>query len=425
MSVKLIVEFKGKRQAISIAPMAPLQKVIDAFCFQQKPQLDVSGCQLSFQKQVLDPTIPVRFANLPKEAKLELIADTAQPKQRLGLTDRPAPSSPPQMAPVHDITSATEPDAPASVSELPSAQPASPSSMYQPMDTEPPHIQLQSGTDFLQPHANATVATAAADDAASQQASTTQAAAGSQSQGADVEASHKDNSTKATSAASFSGDDRPPPLGFDRQIHVFTREAIAAAEASTRSDTELPPEFYDFTPDDYHKVMSGWAKQNSKAAGPLKTQKLREQDERRRAEQFGPIPVRVHFPDGHIVQADFRALETLASLQKLVQLCMLPSLHQWYMYVTPPKQAFKDLSLTFYKAGLLPAANILLGMDSKHDGPFLKPEIVALCVLRLSDMSLTNQTVQKPQEGPKAIWGLVPSFCPAAKQLARKKFPNG
>lgn len=159
---------------------------------------------------------------------------TAQPKQRLGLTDRPAPSSPPQMAPVHDITSATEPDAPASVSELPSAQPASPSSMYQPMDTEPPHIQLQSGTDFLQPHANATVATAAADDAASQQASTTQAAAGSQSQGADVEASHKDNSTKATSAASFSGDDRPPPLGFDRQIHVFTREAIAAAEASTR-----------------------------------------------------------------------------------------------------------------------------------------------------------------------------------------------
>lgn len=66
----------GKRQAISIAPMAPLQKVIEAFCFQQKQQLDVSGCQLVFQKQVLDPTTPVRFANLPKEAKLELIADT-------------------------------------------------------------------------------------------------------------------------------------------------------------------------------------------------------------------------------------------------------------------------------------------------------------------------------------------------------------
>lgn len=145
-----------------------------------------------------------------------------------------------------------------------------------------------------------------------------------------------------------------------------------------RSNTELPPEFYDFTPDDYHKVMSGWAKQNSKAAGPLKTQKLREQDERRRAEQFGPIPVRVHFPDGSIVQADFKALETLASLHKLVQQCMLPNLAQWYLYVTPPKQALKDHNLTFYKAGLLPAANVLVGMDSKHDGQFLKPEVAAL-----------------------------------------------
>ena len=53
--------------------MAPLQKIIEIFCFQQKPQLDVSGCQLFHQKKLLDPTIPVRFANLPKEAKLELV----------------------------------------------------------------------------------------------------------------------------------------------------------------------------------------------------------------------------------------------------------------------------------------------------------------------------------------------------------------
>ena len=53
--------------------MAPLQKIIEEFCFQQKPQFDVASCRLYHQKKLLDPTTPVRFANLPKEAKLELV----------------------------------------------------------------------------------------------------------------------------------------------------------------------------------------------------------------------------------------------------------------------------------------------------------------------------------------------------------------
>ena len=140
----------------------------------------------------------------------------------------------------------------------------------------------------------------------------------------------------------------------------------------------MPADFYDFTPDDYQKVMSGWAKKNSQAGGPLKTQKLREQDERRRAEQFGPVPVRIHFPDDTIIQAEFKPLEPLSALQQLVQLCVQPNLPKWHLYVTPPKQVLKDLSLTFYKAGLLPAANVLIGTEGTHDGPFLKPDIAAL-----------------------------------------------
>ncbi len=63
----------GKRHTVNVTPMAPLQKVVEDVCFQQKPQLDVSSYRLYYQKKLLDPTTPVRFANLPKEAKLELV----------------------------------------------------------------------------------------------------------------------------------------------------------------------------------------------------------------------------------------------------------------------------------------------------------------------------------------------------------------
>ena len=53
--------------------MAPLQKIVEEFALQQKVQLDVHSCRLFYQKKLLDLSTPVRFANLPKEAKLELV----------------------------------------------------------------------------------------------------------------------------------------------------------------------------------------------------------------------------------------------------------------------------------------------------------------------------------------------------------------
>ena len=48
------------------------------------------------------------------------------------------------------------------------------------------------------------------------------------------------------------------------------------------------------------------------------------------------------------------------------------------MYVTPPKQTLKDMGLNFYKAGLVPAANVYVGFEGQHTGPFLKQHIAEL-----------------------------------------------
>jgi hypothetical protein len=45
------------------------------------------------------------------------------------------------------------------------------------------------------------------------------------------------------------------------------------------------------------------------------TKALREAAELKRAEVYGPIPVRIHFPDSTIVQAAFSAVDTIAALQ--------------------------------------------------------------------------------------------------------------
>ena len=47
----------------------------------------------------------------------------------------------------------------------------------------------------------------------------------------------------------------------------------------------------------------------------LLTRALREAAEQAQAEAYGPIPVRIHFPDNIIVQAAFSALDTLLMLK--------------------------------------------------------------------------------------------------------------
>ena len=56
----------------------------------------------------------------------------------------------------------------------------------------------------------------------------------------------------------------------------------------------------------------------------------------------------------------------LAPLQVLVSRLLVPELSSsFYLYTTPPRQVLKDMQASFYKAQLVPAANVYFHVDER------------------------------------------------------------
>uniref|UniRef100_A0A8C7X7T2 ASPSCR1 tether for SLC2A4, UBX domain containing n=1 Tax=Oryzias sinensis TaxID=183150 RepID=A0A8C7X7T2_9TELE len=64
----------GRRQAVKVTPNSPLLQVLEEVCGKNGFNPDEYG--LKFQRTVLDLTRPWRFANLPNNAKLEMVTSS-------------------------------------------------------------------------------------------------------------------------------------------------------------------------------------------------------------------------------------------------------------------------------------------------------------------------------------------------------------
>ena len=47
----------------------------------------------------------------------------------------------------------------------------------------------------------------------------------------------------------------------------------------------------------------------------FRTKAIRDAEQQKAARMYGPIRVRLHYPDGNIVQADFKATDVLREVQ--------------------------------------------------------------------------------------------------------------
>ncbi len=157
---------------------------------------------------------------------------TDQTEQRLGLADKPASSTPAQPA----ATPASIPSTASPVSESqPSAQLASPATMYEPMDTTPATQSEPTAVPSNDLSPSGTHPSQMLDRGKlSNDVSTSGRTATNQAQTADSSAQLSGSSPAPNVAQASSTSRSAVPAGLDRQIHVFTREAATVAEASNR-----------------------------------------------------------------------------------------------------------------------------------------------------------------------------------------------
>lgn len=119
------------------------------------------------------------------------------------------------------------------------------------------------------------------------------------------------SSTQQQSTAGGQDDPADPPtegvdpIGLGRPILLFRREVAAEQADGTdgaAGSTDPDESYYEFTPEDYHRVMAGQQAAKARAESGLRTEKLREQEMQRRAAALGPVPIHVHFQDGLVLQ---------------------------------------------------------------------------------------------------------------------------
>ncbi|KAM1130061.1 hypothetical protein ACFX19_045462 [Malus domestica] len=205
---------------------------------------------------------------------------------------------------------------------------------------------------------------------------------------------------------------------FGREIRVFETSASSSSSQSEESKTEEPEDFYEFTAEDYYRVLNAKKEDNT-----LKTRKLREAEKAARRSKITKTVIRVRFPDNHTLEATFNPLETVQSLVDLViKVVAQPDL-PFYIYTTPPKKPIKDMSQDFHTAGFVPGAIVYFSYDIPKDdaadamsGPFLQEEIMSL-----KGLELINKHVEPPvQCAPETITEPQPPVVPEKKPEGKK-----
>ncbi|KAH1047840.1 hypothetical protein J1N35_038624 [Gossypium stocksii] len=208
---------------------------------------------------------------------------------------------------------------------------------------------------------------------------------------------------------------------FGREIRVFETASLLPTQDGVLN-TEEPDDFYDFTAEDYYRLMA--CKKEDKH---LKTRKIREAEEAARRSRITKAVVRIRFPDNHTLEVTFHPSETLQSLVDLISKVIARPDLPFYLYTTPPKKQIKDMTQDFFSAGFIPGAIVYFSYDlpkgedaaAANSVPFLQEEIMSLTGLEVIAGAEQPESLQSGPEPASA--SAVPSPAVHESKSTEKK----
>ncbi|GAB5581429.1 tether containing UBX domain for GLUT4 isoform X6 [Prionailurus iriomotensis] len=141
------------------------------------------------------------------------------------------------------------------------------------------------------------------------------------------------------------GSEPEPPVDRDPVVcHPDLGELLQACPA------ELPDEFFEVTVDDVRRRLAQLRSERKRLEeAPLVTKAFREAQKRQKLERYPKVVLRVLFPDRYILQGFFRPNETVGDLRDFVRSHLGNPELPFYLFITPPKTILDDHRLTLFQ----------------------------------------------------------------------------
>uniref|UniRef100_A0A4X2KG60 ASPSCR1 tether for SLC2A4, UBX domain containing n=1 Tax=Vombatus ursinus TaxID=29139 RepID=A0A4X2KG60_VOMUR len=173
---------------------------------------------------------------------------------------------------------------------------------------------------------------------------------------------------------------------------------------------ELPDEFFEITVDDVRRRLAQLKSERKRLEeAPLVTRSLREAQMKEKLERYPKIALRILFPDRYILQGFFRPNETVGDLRDFVRSHLGNPELSFYLFLAPPKTILSDNTLTLFQANLFPAALVHFGSEEPTDF-YLEPQLLENTISPSSADVLVARCMSRGSATPTVLPTLEPEL---------------